>query len=152
MRAWAYWFSVWTAVGLLLLSFVGRAIQKQRTLPRFAFVAIPVWILFSCVAAEITRLYLAVVPIPMSTSAIAVFGIALFGAGIGSAAGWFIGPSGFGYASDSAAGVLGALIAAWAEITSSYNHADYVLAITAVGGSFAVFVLRLLFRQRAYAS
>jgi len=150
MSAWACWFSVWSAVGLLLLSFIGRGIQKQCTLPRFAFVAIPVWILFSSVAAEITRLYLTVVPVPISTSAIAVLGIALLGAGIGSGAGWFMGASGIGYASDAAAGMLGALIAAWAEITSSYNHADYVLAIVAVGASFAVFVLRLSFRQRIY--
>ena len=148
MTAWTCWFLTWTTVGLILLSFIGRAVQKQRTFPRFAFVAIPFWILFSCVAAEITRLYLTVVPVPSSTCAIMVLGIALIGAGTGSATGWFIGRSGFGYASDGAAGALGALIAAWAEITSSYNHASYVLAITAVGGTFAAFVLRLSFRQR----
>jgi len=142
MRIWIPWFLVWAVIGPRLLMVVLRQKPPHSRGRKLIVVALPFWLLFSGFAAEITRLYLAVYPLPAWACAILALGVAILGSITGLLAGWFVGGGGISRLADSAAGALGALIAAWAEITSSYNHAEYVIAMTVIGAAFFTFMLR----------
>jgi uncharacterized membrane protein YeaQ/YmgE (transglycosylase-associated protein family) len=138
---------VWMGIGVFALTAIARAMREHGRLVRIMLaVVVPGWSLFSCIAAEVTRLYLLVYPFPLFLCAFGLLGFAIVGATTGYLAGWFIGGKGFGIRCDLAAGALGAVIAGCIEVTLSYNHVGYVVAISVIGGGFVAFLFRLLAR------
>jgi hypothetical protein len=148
MNVWTAWFLAWVIAGLAVLVVITGGQPRQNGRRKAKTAAIAGWLLFSAFAAEITRLYLTVYPLPAWTCALGALGIAILGAITGLATGWFIGGHVVSRTTDLASGALGALITAWVEITSSYNHAEYVFAIMLVGAAFATFAFRMLSRPR----
>ncbi|GEM_PF-2937390 len=149
MNVWTAWFLAWVIAGLVVLAVIAHGLPRQSEQRKLNTAAIAGWLLFSAFAAEITRLYLTVYPLPAWTCALGALGIAILGAIVGLATGWFIGGHIVSRTTDIASGALGALITAWVEITSSYNHAEYVFAIMLIGAAFATFVFRTSLRPRA---
>lgn len=110
------------------------------------------WILFSAGAAEVIRYYLTIAPFPPLVWLMAGLGVASVGTLGGLVTGWFIGGSSFGTVADIFAGILGALLVAWAEITCSYSHFDCAAALVLIGPVFATLALRLYARSRTLES
>ena len=147
MTTWTVWFVVWLAIGFAFLVTVRKAARKYRP-ARGASVMLG-WILFSAGAAEVTRYYLTIFPFPARVWVVAGLGVASIGTIGGLATGWFIGGRSAGRTIDVLAGIIGASIAAWAEITSSYSHLDCAVALILVGAVFATLATRLYIRAKS---
>ena len=148
MIPWSIWFVTFLGVGFALFKSVRKAARKRRYAFSPSSHIMLGWLLFSAGAAEVTRYYLTVAPFSHLVWAMSGLAVGVIGTVGGLATGWFIGGSSFGMAADIFAGILGALVVAWAEITSSYNYFDCVVALIVLGPVFTTLALRLYARAK----
>jgi uncharacterized membrane protein YeaQ/YmgE (transglycosylase-associated protein family) len=138
---------MWLGVGLALFKSVRKAARKRYAFSPSCHITLA-WLFFSAGAAEVTRYYLTFAPFSHLVWAMSGLAVGVIGTLGGLATGWFIGGSSFGIAADILAGILGALVVGWAEITSSYNYFDCVVALIVLGPVFATLALRLYARAK----
>lgn len=140
---WMTWFALWMLAGAWLRLSAFHEIKRRKMLSCSYITAIMSWTLFSSLAAEITRLSLIAHSPSFGLCAAAIIGLMLLGAVTGLITACCIDLQWSLSQSDIVAGIVGACLAGWIEITLSYNPMCYVLPIAVVGAVFGTAATRI---------
>lgn len=143
VEMWMVWFLAWMlASGWLYLAAL-QGMGRRRMSSRRRLTSIVGWTLFSAVAAEITRQSFIAYRPTFGLCAAVIIGLMLVGAGAGSLTASFISLHWSVSQSGVVAGIVGAWLAGWIEITLSYNPMSYVLPIAVIGAVFGTVATRI---------
>jgi len=140
---WMIWFLLWMLAGAWLYFAIFQGMGRRSMSSRRRITLIGGWTTFSAVAAEVTRQSLNGYSPSFRLCAAVIIAFMLIGAAAGFLAASFINLRWSVSQSDIVAGIVGAWLAGWIEITLSYNPMSYVLPIAVIGAVFGTVATRI---------
>ena len=148
LGVWMVWFVLWMLAGAWLYFASLQRMGTRGTSSRRSITLIGGWTIFSAVAAEVTRQSFIAYSPSFRLCVALIIGLMLIGAAAGLLAASFINLRWSVSQSDIVAGIVGAWLAGWIEITLSYNPMSYVLPIAVIGAVFGTVATRIAIKVR----
>lgn len=142
-EVWMIWFVLWMLVGAWVYLAIFQRIGAWSMSSRRRIPWIGGWTFFSAVAAEVTRQSFIAYSPSFRLCAAIIIGFMLIGAGAGFLTASFVNLRWSASQSDVVAGIVGAWLAGWIEITISYNPMSYVLPIAVLGAVFGTVAIKV---------